>query len=85
MNRAYGEHLESMDEYKHEGNFKRCLRQLDLDNVIQAVDRAKCIMKRNRENGYILQNYKGYTYYKENPSLAIREIVEKILKDCRLI
>jgi hypothetical protein len=36
-------------------------------------------MERNKENGYVLQNYNGYTYYKENPSLAIWEIVEKIL------
>jgi hypothetical protein len=79
LNRAYGESFESMDEYKHEDNFKRCLRQLDINNVIQAVTRAKNIMERNKENVYVLQNYKGYTYYKENPSLAIWEIVEKIL------
>lgn len=28
--------------------------------------------------------YKGYKYYKENPSLAIWEAIEKILKDCEL-
>lgn len=28
--------------------------------------------------------YKGYKYYKENPSLAIWEAIEKILKDCGL-
>jgi hypothetical protein len=42
-------------------------------------------MNRNQENGYVLQNYKGYVYYRENPSLAIWEIVEKILKDCELM
>ena len=29
--------------------------------------------------------YKGYQYYKENPSLTAWEAIEKILKDCELI
>lgn len=85
LNRAYGESFESMDEYKHEDNFKRCLAKLQLFNVIDAVNRAKAVMQRNKENGYILHQYKAYKYYKENPSLAIWEAIEKILKDCELI
>lgn len=84
INRAYEESFESMDEYKHEDNFKRCLGKLQLSNVIAAVNRAKAIMQRNQENDYTLHQYKGYKYYKENPSLAIWEAIEKILKDCRL-
>ena len=74
-----------MDEYKHEDDFKHCLAKLQLSNVIDAVNRAKAIMQRNKENGYILHQYKGYKYYKENPSLAIWEAIEKLLKDCELI
>ena len=85
LNRAYDEHFEDMKEYKHEDNFKRCLGKLTLANVIDAVNRAERIMTRNKENGYVLQQYKGYKYYKENPSMAIHEIVGKILKDCELI
>jgi len=84
INRAYGEHFENMDEYKHESNFKRCLNQLQLENVIDAINRAKSIMQRNKDNGYVLHEYKGYRYYKENPSLAIWEAIEKILADCGL-
>ena len=85
LNRAYSEKFQNMDEYKHEDNFKRCLGQLSLDNVTEAVLRANKIMERNRENGYCLCKYKGYKYYKENPSLAVNEIIEKILKDCQLM
>lgn len=46
---------------------------------------AKTIMKRNKNNGYKKQQYKGYSYYRENPSLKIHEVIEKILKDCSLI
>ncbi|MCD7766925.1 MAG: RloB family protein [Lachnospiraceae bacterium] len=84
LNRAYDEKFESMDEYKHEDNFKRCLGKLSLDNVRTAIVRADAIMKRNLDNGYQLCEYKGYKYYKENPSLAIHEIVGKILEDCGL-
>lgn len=33
---------------------------------------------------YLLQQYKGYKYYRENPALSIWESIEKILKDCNL-
>jgi hypothetical protein len=84
LNRAYEERFESMKEYKHEDNFKRCLGKLQLSNVIDAINRAKTIMKRNQDNGYTLHQYKGYKYYKENPSLDIWEAIEKILRDCEL-
>lgn len=85
INRAYDERFENMDAYKHEANFKKVLSKNTLEDVILAVDRARKIMERNKQNGYILHNYKGYSYYKENPSLAIGEIIEKILRDCGLI
>ena len=85
LNRAYGERFEDMKEYKHEDNFKRCLEKLKLSNVIEAVNRAAKIMERNEENGYRLLQYKGYKYYKENPSMAVHEIIGRILKDCELI
>lgn len=77
LNRAYGENFENLDQYKHENNFKRVLSKLTLDNVRQAVRRAKVIMRKNEEMGYRLQEYKGYRYYKENPSLSLWEQIER--------
>lgn len=85
INRAYGKKFIDMDDYKHEHNFKSCLEQLDLEDVKKAIKRAKTIMKINKDNGYKEQQYKGYSYYRENPSLKIHEVIEKILKDCSLI
>lgn len=85
MNRAYSENFESMEEYKHEHNFKRCLGKLELSNVVEAIERAKKIMEKNEQNGYTHHQYKGFKYYKENPSLAIWEAIEKIMKDCELM
>lgn len=85
INRAFSEHFENMDEYKHENNFKRILAQLSLSDVKDAIDRAKQIMVTNEECGYVLQEYKGYRYYRENPSLAVWEVIEKVLGDCELM
>ena len=85
INRAYNEQFEDLGHYKNENNFKRILRGLTIDNVKDAITRAKDIMKKNEENGYVLQNYKGYKFYKENPSLSIWEIIEKILYECGLL
>ena len=74
-----------MDEYKREDNFKGCLNQLTLEDVIRAIERSERIMVRNAENGYILHKYKGFKYYKENPSLAVWEAIKKIMQDCKLI
>lgn len=85
INRSFNENFENMDDYKHENNFKRILKSLSLSNVIDAINRAKLIMQRNKENGYALQQYKGYKYYKENPALDIWQAIEGILKDCGLL
>lgn len=85
LNRAYGENFENLDQYKHENNFKRILSKLTLDNVRQAIRRSKTIMRKNEEMGYRLQEYKGYRYYRENPSLSLGEQIERILEDCKIL
>lgn len=85
INRAYNENFENLDQYKHENNFKRVLSKLSLDDVCKAISRAKSIMQNNKNNLLILHQYKGYKYYKENPSLSIWEEIERILLDCNLL
>jgi len=84
INRAYTERFENLDEYKHEANFHRVLGKLYLSDVKKAIERAKAIMLRNQANDLLLHEYKGYKYYKDNPSLSIWESIEKILRDCGL-
>ena len=85
INNAYGESFESLAHYKREDNFKSVLSKMSLDDVIRAIERAKLIMKNNRELGYTLHEHKGFSYYKVNPSLSIWEIVEQILEECGVI
>ena len=79
------EQFESLDQFKHEDNFKRVLRKLCLQDVQDAVRRSREITCRNQEHGYSLLSYKGFSYYRENPSLSIWESIAKILSDCSLI
>lgn len=76
--------MQSMDEYKQEKKFKRCLEKLQLNHVLDAIVRAKTIMQINNNNGYILHEYKGYSYYEENTSLDVWVAIEKILETCGL-
>lgn len=85
LNRAYGEKFENLVQYKEEKNFKRILSKLTLEHVKQAIRRSEVIMRRNETMGNKPQQYKGYYYYKENPSLAVWEQIKQILQDCGLV
>lgn len=85
INNSYNENFESLRQYKQEDNFKRILRSLNLDNVKEAIQRSKSIMNMHKKNGHVLQRYRKYNYYCENPSLSIWESIEGIMKDCTLL
>lgn len=85
LNRAYGENFEDLNKYKNENNFKRILSSLTLTDVREAIRRSEVILQTNKDNGYVIQRYKGYEYYRENPSLSIEKTIAKILSDCQLM
>ena len=85
INKAFGESFENLDQYKHEDEFKRCLGKLSLDDVIEAIGRADAICDSNKKDGKVLLQYKGYSYYRDNPALSIHDAVRTILKDCGVI
>ena len=64
INRAYGEQFNNLDDYKRENNFKRILKKLTIDDVREAIKRAKDIMNKNKENGYIL-SHKGLMLFND--------------------
>ncbi len=85
INKIFDEKFGKLDEYKKEANFKRCLSKLTLNDVINAIARARKIMEDNKQNGLVECEYKGFRYYRENPSLTIWESICGILTDCGLI
>lgn len=84
LNDGFKENFISMDKYKEEDNFKRCLKKITLDDVFAATERAEKIMANNKSRGYKLVEYKKFTYYTENPSLSVHKIIAGILKQCKL-
>ncbi len=85
INKAYGESFDNLDQYKREVEFKRCLGKLSLDDVLEAIIRADEICARNKKDGKLPLQYKGYSYYQDNPSLSIHDAIRMILKDCGII
>lgn len=85
INKAFGETFEDLHQYKHEDVFKRCLSKLSLNDVIEAIHRAEAICDRNEKDGRVLLQYKGYTYYRDNPSLSIHDAIKRILKECGVV
>lgn len=85
IRRAFEERFEDLDHYKHEDEFKRCLKKLTINDVKSAVRRAEIIASMNKADGKTLVKYKGYSYYRDNPALSIHEAVRKILSECGLM
>ena len=86
INQAFGEKFEDLAHYKREDDFKRCLSKLTLKDVKDAIKRADTITALNESDDQEkLTRYKGYSYYRDNPSLSIHEAVRKILSECGLL
>lgn len=85
INKAFKENFISLDEYKKEDNFKRCLSKLTLEDVNNAIEKAKRIMETNETDpGKKPIIYKKFKYYDNNPSLTIWEYVDVIFDECGL-
>lgn len=85
INSAFRMQFVSLNQYKEEANFKRCLGKLSLREVIDALSRAKAIMQRNARDNYQLTRFKGYEYYAHNPSLDLWQPIETILMECGIL
>ncbi len=84
INSSFEESFDDLHEYKHEDKFKRILRKLTLADAIKAVAQANTIMHDLRAEARPVWR-SGYEYFRENPSLSLHVIIEKILKDTGLI
>lgn len=85
LQQCFQEKFEDLGHYKQETTFKRCLDKLSLDDVKAAIKRSRQLTLQNENNENKIIKYSGYSYYRENPSLSINEIVEKILTECGVI
>lgn len=85
INNLYDKSFLTLDNYKESENFKSCLKELDLDCVKFAIINAKKLYTYNEEiKNKKISNY-GYTFFDDDPSTSVHIMIEKILKDCKLI
>ena len=54
------------------------MNKLDLESVRDAIGRAEAIMDNREKDGCTLLEYKGFMYYKENPSLEVWKAIKII-------
>lgn len=85
INQAFDENFASLNQYKKEDNFKKCLSKLSLADVVNAINRAKNIMDEKCQRGCYEQEYMGFHYYKDNPALTIWKNIYEILEECGLL
>lgn len=85
IRKAFEESFEDLDHFKKEDTFKRCLSKLRLDDVKSALCRADKIMINNIRDEKKLTQYKGYSYYRDNPALTVQNAVKSILSECGLL
>ena len=78
INDLYGEHFESLDEYKHEANFKRVLGKLTVDDAVTLAKRAE-------EHGLRKAQHCGYSYYLDNPATDLWIPVKQMLEEGGII
>lgn len=82
INATFDEKFVSLKEYKSEKNFKRLLNKIKLNDVKDAVNRSKKLEERNKLNDLQIRHHGKYSYFIDNPSTSVWEIVENIIKDC---
>mgnify|MGYP001017864737 CR=1 FL=1 len=80
INDCFETKYESLEEFKKEINFKRCLERLTLEDVKRAIDNAKAIQNYNRKHHKDKEKKtSSLIYFTNNPSLNIHELIELIL------
>lgn len=75
INRLYGQHFESLNEYKEGRNFERVLEKLNIEDARDAVLRAERMMKEKET-----RTHGKYKYCETNPATNVDAMVRRILR-----
>jgi hypothetical protein len=81
INDAFGTSFQKMDEYKKEANFKAILSKINLDDVNQAVKRAKAMNEQTNLLGARTAEHCGFTYCLDNPYTELHVPIELMLRE----
>ncbi len=84
INKAYNKTFVGLSDLKNAKNFATLLQALTINDVYAGIKRAQTLLDIKIRNNEILQEYRKYTYYANNPALSIHIIISKILKEAGL-
>ena len=85
INIGYNKKYQHMDDYKSEKEFKSILEQIQIEDVLIAIERAHKIRNNHIANAHHIETHNGFSYYRDNPDLNIHFIIEEIFRDCGII
>lgn len=85
INKGFKKSYKHMDDYKCESEFKSCLSQITLDDVIKAIELSKSIKNKHKNDCDHLETHNRFSFYRDNPDLTINDVVEEILIDCGVV
>lgn len=85
INRWFHRDFADLDEFKREAAFQEILDEfVTLDSIKQAVRRADKIVDQNGKDGKTNENYRGFTFYHDNPDMSVHEVVRLIFDVCEV-
>ena len=82
INKTFNREFESLRQFKRKENCENVMEQLSIDDVKNAVIRAKKLQFKKSEDGLIPKKYGKYSYFCDNPATSVWVIVDEILKTC---
>lgn len=85
VNRRFHRNYKSIEEFKSHDEFQRILDEfVTLDSRKQAISRAEKIVQNNNREKKIKENYKGFTFYRDNPDISVHEVVQMVFDVCEV-
>ena len=85
VNRWFHRSYTSLDEFKSLDEFLQILNEfVTIDSIRLAIARAEKIVQNNFEERKIKENYRGITFFRDNPDVSVHEIVKMIFEVCEV-
>lgn len=79
INTSFSENFDDLDEFKKEKNIKRVLSKISINDVKNAISRAKYMDQKHISDGIKPKSYMSFQYYDENPSTNVHIVIEEII------
>ena len=85
INRWFHRDFADLDEFKQEAAFQEILDEfVTLDSIRHAIRRAEKIVEQNAQGRKVSENYRGLTFYHDNPDVSVHEVVQLIFEVCEV-